>query len=143
MYWRIFVLKEEFPKFRRKALLEIDTSMKKIEKLSVYLQASDFVVVDKKGEYRGMFTLRKIGFNFFKKDALGEGKLEDKIDKVSNFVDSSASLATALQIITKNEFDKIAIIKNSKGETKKVLGYLRHQEIYSAYYKQTKYLSAS
>ena len=124
---------QEFPKLQKTAMITSGALLNDVEKLSLKIQASDFVVTQSKWkkEYYAMFSLKKISL----KDHRQNKKKPKKIGELSRAyrkfptVRKDTSLAEALQKITENEMDKIAVVDPKN----KVLGYVLYNEILRAY----------
>lgn len=118
-----------FGTFRRFAVITDDISFEKLQKLSVAIYASDYVVVDSENHYKGMISLRKYKLEEVKQDAANHYK--QLIDKSIPAVNVTSNLTDALNVIMVYDVDKVAIVN----EKNFVLGYIRARDIFNAYQK--------
>ena len=140
-FWdmRLDILEElkiahEFPKLRRAAIIPAEFLLNDIEKLSLEIQASDFVVSQKDTQYYGMFSLKKLKLKEHTQNKIQPQKVGDLCNRRLPTVKADASLAEALQKITENEMDKVAVL-DSAGQ---ILGYVLYHEILSTYRQHIK-----
>ncbi len=128
---KVDVLKEHsidsfFTQFRNFAVIKNSMNYNQIIQLSNKIYASDFVVVNEKGNYLGELSLRKMKSEKILADEKNNYKniIDNKIPAVS----SDQSIAIALDVILQYDVDKVAVIENNICK-----GYLRSRDIFDAY----------
>ena len=126
-------VREEFPVLHTKSIISSASSLKELEKISLNIQDTDFVVTHEKGEYCGMFSLKKKIRIKKRSQTNADGvTMAELCDSSVPFVRQSDTLTDALEKITKSEMDKAAVVD----EDNRVLGYILQNDIFAAYRRQ-------
>lgn len=124
------LLKEQFPEFRNLAVADETWSFDQLKHYASEIAASDFVVIDKDWNYKGMISLRLISV-----------KKEEAQKPIGNYillipsVQSNQNLSAALNVILENDIDKVAVLEEGK-----LTGYIRYRDIFQAYQQSMKQL---
>ncbi|MDH5655535.1 MAG: chloride channel protein [Spirochaetia bacterium] len=114
---------------RKEAIINKHMLLADLEKKSIKIHASDFIVVNSDNTYHGVISIRKIRLTHDYRDIQNLVTVGDVCEGSFPSLKMSDSLGEALRIISEREMDKIAIV-DDKNQT---LGYLRYIDIVSAY----------
>ena len=125
---------QEFPKLRQLAVISAEALLNDVEKLSLEIQASDFVVRQQNANYYGMFSLKKLSLKEHTQNKEQPKKVGELCDCRLPAIQKDSSLAEVLQKITENEMDKVAVVDSNN----QVLGYLLYHDILAAYRQHIK-----
>jgi len=121
-----------FVDFNDLAVIPNSILLKDLRRKSYKIQNSDFVVVDEKQHYFGIFSFRQA--------VMDELSHEDDHLTISHLVNQEvpclgkgSSLGKAMQIILDYDVDKVAVIDRDI-----VLGYINVKDIFNTYLKAVK-----
>lgn len=117
-------------KIRKIAVVEPHLLLSDLEERSVHMQATDFIVVNFDGTYKGICSLRK--FHHTKETETLKYLLTvgDVCDIGVPALNLWSHLSEALQIMHEKEVDKVAIVDNNN----ELLGYIRFIDIIEIYH---------
>ena len=127
-------ISQEFPKLQKLAVISAESLLSDIEELSLKIHVSDFVVSREGGQYYGMFSLKRVSLKEHRQNKSNPKEIRELSQRKLATVREEASLAEALQKITENEMDKVAVI-DSAGQ---ILGYVLYHEILERYRQHIK-----
>ncbi len=123
-----------FAVFRDKAIVSKNMLLNDLEDLSIQIHASDFIVRQDDNTYYGTISLKKTRIKENLDLLQNLITIEDMATEGSETVTSNDSLASALQKITRNDLDKVAVID----EEHKIQGYILYQDIFTVYQQYLK-----
>lgn len=125
-------IKDHFPEYRLLAVVSKKSSLAMVQQLAHDIHASDFIVVDDKLKYEGTVSLRTINTASIKKpEAVPITRF---MDRSVPYVTPEEKLNKALQIITRHDVDKVAVVEDDI-----MVGYIRSKDIFEAYNEQLKF----
>jgi len=127
------LLKNHFPEYRLLAVVNINDKLGEVLNLASDIHASDFVVVDEKLKYEGIFSLRSKDFDLVNTPSNVELPIKEFVDFSVPCVNPNEKLSKALDIIMRFDCDKVAVSENGL-----TLGYIRSKDIFEAYTTQLK-----
>jgi len=124
------MLKDQFPEFRNLAVADENWNFEQLKHYAAQIHASDFALIDKDWNYKGMFSLR----NIIVKKEEHDKPLKNYAENIPA-VESNQSLSAALAVILDYDIDKIAVTQDGR-----FVGYVRYRDIFEAYNSKTKQL---
>jgi CIC family chloride channel protein len=127
------LLKNHFPEFRLLAVIRKKDTLGEVLNLASQIHASDFIVVNEKLKYEGIFSLRQKDFDLANNPQNKNLKIREFIDYSVPSVTPDEKLSRALDIIMRHDIDKVAVTDKNI-----ILGYIRSKDIFEAYTLQLK-----
>lgn len=125
-------IKDYFPEYRLLAVAQDYFTIEEIRELGTKIHASDFIIVNDKLQYQGMFSLRTISIN--EKLATRKNQAVKRFTDASiPFVSPNDKLTEALNVIMRYDMDKVAVVEQNR-----FLGYIRSKDIFEAYNRELK-----
>ncbi|TGK21030.1 chloride channel protein [Leptospira fluminis] len=120
---------------RNIAVVRSSVLLSELEKESMKIQASDYVVLNEKEKYLGILSLRKIRHSPESREfATNLITVGDVADSAVPAASLDQSLASVLKLLLEFDLDKIAVTTT---EGKEFLGYLRYAELMKVYFEAT------
>ncbi len=121
-------------KIRKIAVIEPHILVHDLEERSLKIKATDFIVINTEGEYKGIFSLRNFHHT---KETESIKYLLTVLDVCNNSippVNLFDNLSKALLIMKEHEIDKVAVVDDKN----QVLGYVRLGDIIDIYHHYAK-----